>query len=61
LLTKEVELTPRGIKIIDHTPMGRFGVPEDLDRVLLFLCSNMFKFVRGTIIKVDGGFGASSI
>jgi NAD(P)-dependent dehydrogenase (short-subunit alcohol dehydrogenase family) len=61
LLTPEGDLTPRGIKIIDHTPMGRFGVPEDLDGVLLFLCSDMSKFVTGTIIKVDGGFGASSI
>lgn len=61
LLTPEGELTPRGIKIIDHTPMGRFGVPEDLDGVLLFLCSDMSKFVTGTIIKVDGGFGATSI
>lgn len=61
LLTPEGELTPRGHKIIDHTPMGRFGVPQDLDGVLLFLCSDMSKFVTGTIIKVDGGFGASSI
>ena len=61
LLTPEGELTPRGIKIIEHTPMGRFGVPEDLDGVLLFLCSDMSKFVTGTIIKVDGGFAASSI
>ena len=61
LLTPEGELSPRGIKIIDHTPMGRFGIPEDLDGALLFLCSDMSKFVTGTIIKVDGGFGASSI
>ncbi|MBF4471507.1 SDR family oxidoreductase [Flavobacterium sp. HJJ] len=61
LLTPEGELTPRGITIIEHTPMGRFGVPEDLDGVLLFLCSDMSKFVTGTIIKVDGGFGAKSI
>jgi NAD(P)-dependent dehydrogenase (short-subunit alcohol dehydrogenase family) len=61
LLTPEGDLTPRGIKIIDHTPMGRFGVPQDLDGVLLFLCSDMSKFVTGTIIKVDGGFGVSSI
>jgi len=61
LLTPEGELTPRGHKIIDHTPMGRFGVPQDLDGVLLFLCSDMSKFVTGTIIKVDGGFAASSI
>lgn len=61
LLTPEGELTPRGVKIIDHTPMRRFGVPEDLDGALLFLCSDMSKFVTGTIIKVDGGFGATSI
>ncbi|MGQ7947454.1 SDR family oxidoreductase [Flavobacterium sp. WC2509] len=61
LLTPEGDLTARGIKIIDHTPMGRFGVPQDLDGVLLFLCSDMSKFVTGTIIKVDGGFGVSSI
>lgn len=61
LLTPNGELTPRGIKIIEHTPMGRFGIPEDLDGVLLFLCSDMSKFVTGTVIKVDGGFGVTSI
>lgn len=61
LLTPEGELTPRGNKIIEQTPMKRFGVPEDLDGVLLFLCSDMSKFVTGTVIKVDGGFGATSI
>lgn len=61
LLTPDGKLTPRGEKIIDHTPMGRFGKPEDIDGALLFLCSDMSKFVTGTIIKVDGGFSASSI
>lgn len=61
LLNPENGLTPRGEKIIDHTPMGRFGIPEDLDGVLLFLCSDMSKFVTGIIIHVDGGFGATSI
>ncbi len=61
LLTPEGELTPRGLKIIDHTPMGRFGVPEDLDGALLFLCSDLSKFVTGTVVNVDGGFAASSI
>jgi NAD(P)-dependent dehydrogenase (short-subunit alcohol dehydrogenase family) len=61
LLNPEGNLTPRGEKIIDHTPMGRFGVPEDIDGVLLFLCSDMSKFVTGIIIHVDGGFGATSI
>lgn len=61
LLTPEGELTPRGTKIIEHTPMGRFGIPQDLDGALLFLCSDMSKFVTGTILKVDGGFAALSI
>ena len=61
LLSPEGDLTARGEKIIDHTPMGRFGVPQDLDGVLLFLCSDLSKFVTGIIISVDGGFGATSI
>ena len=61
LLTPEGKLTARGEKIIDHTPMGRFGVPQDLDGALLFLCSDMSKFITGTIVNIDGGFAASSI
>jgi len=61
LLSPDGDLTARGKKIIEHTPMGRFGVPEDLDGVLLFLCSDMSKFVTGVVVHVDGGFGASSI
>lgn len=61
LLDPEGNLTSRGEKIIEHTPMGRFGVPEDLDGILLFLCSDMSKFVTGVTVSVDGGFGASSI
>lgn len=61
LLTPEGKLTPRGEKIIEHTPMGRFGTPQDIDGALLFLCSDMSKFVTGTILKVDGGFAATSI
>ena len=41
LLTDEEtgELTPRGQTIIDHTPMGRFGDPEDLIGTVLWLLS----------------------
>ena len=56
LLTPDGDLTARGEKIIEHTPMGRFGVPEDLDGVLLFLCSDLSKFVTGIVVHVDGGF-----
>ena len=61
LIAPDGGLTPRGKKIIEHTPMGRFGAPADMDGVLLFLCSDMSKFVTGVIINVDGGFGATSI
>jgi NAD(P)-dependent dehydrogenase (short-subunit alcohol dehydrogenase family) len=61
LLSPEGDLTARGEKIIDHTPMGRFGLPEDLDGVLLFLCCDMSKFVTGIIIPVDGCVAATSI
>lgn len=54
------ELTPRGRSIIAHTPMGRFGKPEDLLGVVLWLLSPMAEFVTGAVIPVDGGFSAYS-
>jgi NAD(P)-dependent dehydrogenase (short-subunit alcohol dehydrogenase family) len=54
------ELTARGKKIIDHTPMGRFGNGEDLLGAVLWLLSPMSGFVTGVIIPVDGGFSAYS-
>jgi len=61
LLSPEGKLSSRGQKIIEHTPMGRFGTPEDMNGALLFLCSDMSKFVTGIVINIDGGFGATSI
>jgi NAD(P)-dependent dehydrogenase (short-subunit alcohol dehydrogenase family) len=60
LLTDEKtgELTERGHKIISNTPMGKFGEPEDLQGALLYLVSDLAKFVTGVIIPVDGGFNA---
>jgi NAD(P)-dependent dehydrogenase (short-subunit alcohol dehydrogenase family) len=62
LLTDEKtgELTPRGKTIVDHTPMARFGDPEDLVGTVLWLVSDAAKFVTGTVIPVDGGFSAFS-
>lgn len=51
-------LTQRGKQIIDHTPMGRFGAPEDLLGAALWLLSDMADFVTGAVIPVDGGFSA---
>jgi NAD(P)-dependent dehydrogenase (short-subunit alcohol dehydrogenase family) len=53
-------LTPRGTTIIDHTPMKRFGKPEDLLGALLWLLSPGAQFVTGAVIAVDGGFSAFS-
>lgn len=53
-------LTARGKKILEHTPAGRFGTPEDLTGALLWLLSPASKFVTGAVIPVDGGFTATS-
>jgi NAD(P)-dependent dehydrogenase (short-subunit alcohol dehydrogenase family) len=50
--------TPRGKKIIDNTPMGKYGQPEDLQGTLLFLLSELSSFLTGVIIPVDGGYSA---
>jgi NAD(P)-dependent dehydrogenase (short-subunit alcohol dehydrogenase family) len=57
---KTGNLTPRGQKIIDHTPMARFGDPDDLIGTLLWLVSDASRFVTGIIVPVDGGFSAYS-
>ncbi|NLG72776.1 MAG: SDR family oxidoreductase [Chloroflexi bacterium] len=53
-------LTERGQKIIDHTPMQRFGTPEDLIGAMFYLLSPAAKFVTGVVLPVDGGFSAYS-
>lgn len=61
LLTNEDgSMTDRGQQIIDHTPMGRYGNPEDLVGTLLWLVSDASAFVTGIVIPVDGGFSAYS-
>jgi NAD(P)-dependent dehydrogenase (short-subunit alcohol dehydrogenase family) len=53
-------LTARGRSIIDHTPMNRFGTPEDLNGAVLWLLSPAGSFVHGAVIPIDGGFSAYS-
>ena len=62
LLTDEKtgELTARGKTIIDHTPMGKFGQPEELLGTVMWLLSDAAKFVTGVVVPVDGGFSAFS-
>lgn len=57
---KTGELTPRGKTILTHTPMGRFGKPDDLIGTILWLVSDASCFVTGVIVPVDGGFSAFS-
>ncbi|HEX9017864.1 MAG TPA: SDR family oxidoreductase, partial [Anaerolineaceae bacterium] len=53
-------LTQRGNQIVSHTPMRRFGVPEDLVGTMLWLMSPASAFVTGIVVPVDGGFSAFS-
>ena len=60
LFDKDENLTERGQSIISHTPMERFGKPEDLIGVSLWLASDASRFVSGIVIPIDGGFSAFS-
>jgi NAD(P)-dependent dehydrogenase (short-subunit alcohol dehydrogenase family) len=53
-------MTLRGQAIIDNTPMGRLGAPEDLLGTLLWLVSPASAFVTGVVIPIDGGFSSFS-
>jgi NAD(P)-dependent dehydrogenase (short-subunit alcohol dehydrogenase family) len=52
--------TTRGKKIINGTPMERYCIPEELTGTLIYLVSDLSKFVTGVVIPVDGGFSAYS-
>jgi len=59
VLDKETgNFSARGQKIINNTPMGKFGEPEDLQGTTLFLLSDVSSFVTGIVIPVDGGYSA---
>jgi NAD(P)-dependent dehydrogenase (short-subunit alcohol dehydrogenase family) len=55
---KTGNFSPRGQKIVDNTPMGKFGEPEDLQGATLFLLSDISSFITGIVIPVDGGYSA---
>jgi NAD(P)-dependent dehydrogenase (short-subunit alcohol dehydrogenase family) len=52
--------TERGKAILAHTPMGRFGDPQELVGAALWLLSPASAFVTGAIVPIDGGFSAYS-
>ncbi len=51
-------MTERGARVVDHTPMGRFGEADELVGACVYLCSDAASFVTGSTIVVDGGFTA---
>ncbi len=55
---KTGEPTERGGKIIANTPMGRYGEVEELQGTVLYLLSDVSRFVTGICIPVDGGYSA---
>ena len=61
LFNPDGSLTPRSEKILNHTPMGRFGETDDLIGTLLWLVNEEAAgFVNGVVVPVDGGFSAYS-
>lgn len=60
LLNPDGTYTERSMKVINKTPMKRFGKMEELNGTILYLCSRAASFVTGTVIPVDGGFSSSS-
>ena len=60
LIEEGGSLTERGRTIVQHTPAGRFGEPEELVGTIVWLCSPAAGFVNGVVVPVDGGFGAFS-
>jgi NAD(P)-dependent dehydrogenase (short-subunit alcohol dehydrogenase family) len=60
LFEEDNSLTARGQAIINHTPMGRFGTPDDLLGAVFWLLSPASAFVTGIVVPVDGGFSAFS-
>jgi len=45
----------KGKKIIDRTPLRKFGTPEDIGHTAVFLASDASSFITGAQIPVDGG------
>jgi len=60
LETEDGTPTPRGQQVLAHTPMGRYGAPEELIGTLIWLISDASRFVTGVVVPVDGGFNAYS-
>jgi NAD(P)-dependent dehydrogenase (short-subunit alcohol dehydrogenase family) len=60
LLEADGSFTARAQTIMAHTPMARFGRPDELDAAVQWLCSDAASFVTGVVLPIDGGFSAFS-
>ena len=54
--TKLIEDEERNKKILARIPQGRWGTPEDVGGVAVFLASSASDYINGAIIPVDGGY-----
>ncbi len=62
LYNPDGSLSPRGSQIIGHTPMARFGKPDELSGAVVWLAAHAASsFVTGQNIVVDGGFSSTTI
>ena len=55
------ELTPRARAVVAHTPMGRYGEPDELVGAVIWLSGPGASFVTGVVLPIDGGFSSYSI
>lgn len=58
---KMIEGTDRGRRIIEHTPMARFGLADEIAGCAVYLASDAARFTNGAIIPIDGGYLISGI
>ncbi len=58
---KMIEGTDRGRRILEHTPMARFGTAEEIAGGAVYLASPAASFVNGHTLVIDGGYLASGI
>jgi NAD(P)-dependent dehydrogenase (short-subunit alcohol dehydrogenase family) len=60
LINPDGSYTERSQKILNNTPMGRFGEASELVGAVLFLASDSASFVTGVVLPIDGGFSTFS-
>lgn len=58
---KLVVNSERGKKILEQTPMGRFGELDEIQGAAVFLASESARFITGVVLPVDGGFLARGV